>query len=129
MKYNEARRYSAERVNNYTMFFDVNPIDKITVNSVTTAEYCGCMHTETTDYEVVKSKLILNYPQIANLADYYDIPFVQALDETLYHEWIHYIHAVCTPDNYDLMMCHEGELWDDMITIGIDMNFIKRKEI
>jgi hypothetical protein len=91
-------------------------------------DFCGRMMIYGND-EMEHATLVLNPTNIQILSDVDDISPEQALLETVYHEWIHFVHGLIHFDNYDLLMAHDGELWDDMITAGIESGFIHRREI
>ena len=91
-------------------------------------DYCGKMTIFGND-EMEYAHLALDMYNIRILAEVDEIDLEQAVIETVYHEWIHYVHAIAHAVNYDMMMCHDGELWDSMITIGMAKGFIHRKDI
>ena len=107
---------------------DLNTMPSIAIVLSDDTDYCGQMVVYGND-EMEYAHLNLDMDNINRLADIDNIDKEQALLETIYHEWIHYIHAIAHADSYALMMTHEGELWDSMITIGMDNGFIHRKGI
>jgi len=103
-------------------------LPSIEVIQTAKTDYCGKMMIYGNDV-MEYATLALDTTNITILSEVDDISFEQALSETIYHEWIHFMHAVCHFDDYALLMCHEGELWDDMITLGMQLGFILREDI
>ena len=131
MNYVMMRKESQLAVNDYSEFFNVPQVDRLVVNHIKGADYCGILES-TVGAEtrmLLSSKMTINYPNIISLAEIDKIPIKQALTETLYHEWLHYLHAFCFPEDYEMKMCHEGEFWEELVEVGLDMKFIIRKDI
>ena len=91
-------------------------------------DYCGKMKLFGNDV-MEYATIVLDPVNIIDLSEIDNISFEQALTETIYHEWIHFVHGLCHFDDYDLLMTHEGELWDIMISLGIHSGFITRRDI
>ena len=107
---------------------DLDFLPSIEIITEGETDYCGRMKiygNEVMEY----ATLVLDPVNITDLSEIDDISFEQALSETIYHEWIHFVHGLCHFDDYDLLMSHDGELWDIMISLGMGSGFITRRDI
>ena len=77
-------------------------------------------------------RIVLYLDDIKDSAEYEGMDEEVYLNESIYHELIHAIHAVVyngQADMYDQVMSHEGKLWNDLVTIGLSEEIITREAI
>lgn len=127
--HNKLVRHAKRRILKYAEGFPEIEVLPSVIAVTGESDYCGMMVSYGESGVVERSVMVLCYDEIVNAADHDEIPLKQAIEETIYHEWIHFVHAQCFPDDYDLLMTHEGELWDNLITIGLCENWITREKI
>lgn len=127
--HNKLVQYANRKIIKYSESFpDFDKLPSV-VAIVGEANYCGMLVSYGEIGDIQRAVMVLCHDEIANLAVVDGIPLRQAIDETIYHEWMHFVHAMCHPDDYDLLITHKGELWDDLITIGLEEKWITRKSI
>ena len=101
----------------------------VEVEATEETDYCGKLPVYGYDDCVTSAQMVLNLPNITYAAEVDKVTVKQMAEETIYHEWIHFMAACAHPDDVAICLAHEGELWDDMIIVGINEGWIKREEI
>jgi len=128
-KYNKMASYAKQAIK---AFNDVLPCGAdlpIVMVMVGETDYCGKMITGVINSAVTSAVMVLCLDEIVNAAIIDNVSIEQMTLETIYHEWIHFIHSLSYPDDMGMRVTHEGELWESMITIGMDSGFIHREAI
>ncbi len=91
-------------------------------------DYCGMLVSYGGE-TLARTYMILHFDNIVALAEHENIDLEQAVLETIFHEWIHHVQAVCHFGDIENMESHSNDLWKRMITIGMDQGFIHRENI
>ena len=113
--------YITRCIESYNKVFNIPMMPQIFVVYGESA-YCG--YYALYDFEV---RILCIYPdEIARMASYQNISNEQCALETIYHEYIHMIQEL---SEHAEGLIHGGEVWDNMVMLGIHNKFISREVI
>jgi hypothetical protein len=115
---NDARKYLASLFEAYLIPMEYVPTVFITVHDT---DYCGMF---IGNNEGNYMAIVLNYTNVCELAEIENIDLYQAIYETVFHEFIHFIQHL-----NDEPLEHDGVLWYSMVQTGLDMGLIHREAI
>ena len=91
------------------------------------SDNCGMMNIFCAEYgDNITREVMYIYPDaIEYTAKVDNVSNEQMALETIFHEYIHYFTHMSGGD----LFAHDGKIWDSMVTLAIDANFITRREI
>ena len=128
-EHNKLVRYAHQAIKAYSDVMAYDTPSPQVMATVGETDYCGKMISWTLDGSILRSVMVLNLESIKESAINDNVSIEQMTLETLYHEWIHFIHSIEFPDSDDLRGTHSGDMWDCLIDIGLDNGFIHRRNI
>ena len=118
--------YITACLNAYNEVFHLPTIPQIMVVYGDT-DYCGMMNIFGIEYgdSVEREVMYIAPDAIEHTANVEGVSHEQMALETIFHEYIHYFNHMVGGE----LETHTGKIWDSMVTIAIDNNFITREAI